>query len=378
MDFAHHRQLFLTEQGYNYEIVDETDLVPAESAPMKPSLTPNPRQAAQKCGSRAYHRSAARRRAAGRKTLARWVVGRLSDTVLLVQSGESELVIDELRKLGHTPRVVGREGLTEMPQVSQSSLNRSPDDRADLRRRRAARRDEPRYAFRAALSRYKGTRLAAIRLAQAPGAGGFRVRPSGAADEIADYLDEPAAVLALIARLSPESQLAIEPVRPDRSDLVAAGGDFSTLRTLSAEPLPAILPLLELGLLAVIAEGDPGQIDGFDEILQSEDPCARVPPRSPGRAQERCVPRGRKTCCHGRAVRSARFAKRMGSRRSSPGGPRQRLGAEPLRQTQQGVLYKRDRDRIDLDPVSQAPLPTRSSRCPIHLRCGWPWPVESD
>jgi DNA excision repair protein ERCC-3 len=26
MDFAHHRQLFLTEQGYNYEILDETDL----------------------------------------------------------------------------------------------------------------------------------------------------------------------------------------------------------------------------------------------------------------------------------------------------------------------------------------------------------------
>ena len=43
-----------------------------------------------------------------RKTLARWVVGRLSDTVLLVQSGETELVIDELRRLGHTPRVVGQ------------------------------------------------------------------------------------------------------------------------------------------------------------------------------------------------------------------------------------------------------------------------------
>ena len=26
MDFAHHRQLFLTEQGYNYEILDETDM----------------------------------------------------------------------------------------------------------------------------------------------------------------------------------------------------------------------------------------------------------------------------------------------------------------------------------------------------------------
>jgi DNA excision repair protein ERCC-3 len=26
MDFAHHRQLFLTEQGYSYEIVDESEL----------------------------------------------------------------------------------------------------------------------------------------------------------------------------------------------------------------------------------------------------------------------------------------------------------------------------------------------------------------
>ena len=26
MDFAHHRQLFLTEQGYSYEILDETNL----------------------------------------------------------------------------------------------------------------------------------------------------------------------------------------------------------------------------------------------------------------------------------------------------------------------------------------------------------------
>jgi hypothetical protein len=41
-----------------------------------------------------------------RKTLARWVVGRLSDTVLLVQSDEPDAVIEELRRLGHTPRVV--------------------------------------------------------------------------------------------------------------------------------------------------------------------------------------------------------------------------------------------------------------------------------
>jgi hypothetical protein len=43
-----------------------------------------------------------------RKSLARWVVGRLSDTVLLVRHGETQLVIEELRRLGHTPRVVGQ------------------------------------------------------------------------------------------------------------------------------------------------------------------------------------------------------------------------------------------------------------------------------
>jgi DNA excision repair protein ERCC-3 len=30
MDFAHHRQLFLTEQGYSYEILDESDLAPRD------------------------------------------------------------------------------------------------------------------------------------------------------------------------------------------------------------------------------------------------------------------------------------------------------------------------------------------------------------
>jgi hypothetical protein len=41
-----------------------------------------------------------------RRALARWVVGRLSDTVLLVQPDGSEPVIEELRRLGHTPRIV--------------------------------------------------------------------------------------------------------------------------------------------------------------------------------------------------------------------------------------------------------------------------------
>ena len=41
-----------------------------------------------------------------RKSLARWVLGRLSETVLLVRPEESDAVIEELRRMGHTPRVV--------------------------------------------------------------------------------------------------------------------------------------------------------------------------------------------------------------------------------------------------------------------------------
>ncbi len=41
-----------------------------------------------------------------RKTLARLVAGRLSDTVILVQPGAEDEVLDELRRMGHTPRVV--------------------------------------------------------------------------------------------------------------------------------------------------------------------------------------------------------------------------------------------------------------------------------
>jgi hypothetical protein len=41
-----------------------------------------------------------------RKALARLVVGRLSDIVLLVRPDDEEALLDELRRMGHTPRVV--------------------------------------------------------------------------------------------------------------------------------------------------------------------------------------------------------------------------------------------------------------------------------
>ena len=42
-----------------------------------------------------------------RKKLAQDVAGRLSERALLVRPGRVESVVEELRRMGHTPRVVG-------------------------------------------------------------------------------------------------------------------------------------------------------------------------------------------------------------------------------------------------------------------------------
>ena len=41
------------------------------------------------------------------KKLAQDVVGRLSDSVLLVRAGRVESVVQELQRMGHTPQVLG-------------------------------------------------------------------------------------------------------------------------------------------------------------------------------------------------------------------------------------------------------------------------------
>jgi hypothetical protein len=43
-----------------------------------------------------------------RKKLAAEVAGRLSDKVLLIRSNRLDVVLDELRKMGHTPQIVGK------------------------------------------------------------------------------------------------------------------------------------------------------------------------------------------------------------------------------------------------------------------------------
>lgn len=43
-----------------------------------------------------------------RKKLSQDVAGRLSDTVLLIRAGRVDAVVEELRRMGQTPQVVGK------------------------------------------------------------------------------------------------------------------------------------------------------------------------------------------------------------------------------------------------------------------------------
>jgi hypothetical protein len=43
-----------------------------------------------------------------RRKMAQDIVGRLTERVLLVRPGRVEAVVEELRKMGHTPQVVSR------------------------------------------------------------------------------------------------------------------------------------------------------------------------------------------------------------------------------------------------------------------------------
>jgi hypothetical protein len=43
-----------------------------------------------------------------RRKMAQDIVGRLTDRVLLVRPGRAEAVVEELKRMGHTPQVVSR------------------------------------------------------------------------------------------------------------------------------------------------------------------------------------------------------------------------------------------------------------------------------
>jgi len=215
---------------------------------------------------------------------------------------------------------------------------------------------EPRQAFRAALGRYKAARLAAIRLAQGAAPRSSRIRPIGNVDEITEHLDHPATVEALVARLPIGSRLALCLFGLTETTSMPLAGLSHALWMLGNEPNAAIIGLLELGLLVVEMGAEFGLVDEFRVVLERGSRLRvrlRIHP---------AVSRGIRTVRP--QAELPRAAGPVSQVRESDGlepilrlgALWQRVGAEPLRQTQQGTLYKRDRDRLSDDPVLAGPI----------------------
>jgi Helicase conserved C-terminal domain len=210
---------------------------------------------------------------------------------------------------------------------------------------------EPRSAFKTALARYKGARLAAIRLAQGAAPGDTRIRPTGNADEITEHLDRPAAVEALVARLDAGPRMALSLFNLIETTSISLAGLVHTLGILGAEPIESLIKLLELGLLAIEPSAEVGPVDEFKEVLERGNRTRLRLRAHPG------VINGARTAPPPIALPKVAGAVRQ-IRESDGlepilrlGALWQRVGAEPLRQTHQGTLYKRDRDRLAEDPV---------------------------
>src|SRR5579883_1853018 len=215
---------------------------------------------------------------------------------------------------------------------------------------------EPRLAFRAALGRYKGARLAAIRLAQGFPSDSERIRPAGSAEEITDYLDQPAAVEALAARLPLGSRLALSLFAVTEARWMSMAGLAHALGVLGVEWTPALLRLLELGLLAIEPSAEIGSVDDFATALKRGSQSGlifRAHPAVP-HAVRTVRPDGRLPAVSGPVVQIRESDGLEALLRL--GALWQRAAAEPFRQTQQGEFYKRDRERIVNDPVLAGPL----------------------
>ncbi len=237
--------------------------------------------------------------------------------------------------------------------ASISSSNTSPQRPMQDPTATAANAD-PRYAFRNSLSRCSFATLRAI--AELRGLESEAVRASTLAGELTEQLDEPAVLAAIRKELSDDAQSALGLFGLTDTTRWPLSGLKHALSALGVSAEGVVVGLLERGLLAI----DPGQT-----LEPAADILALLAAASVGDAD---------VLVHPALTSGARTRPPTGSalpvsgpigQIREPDGLEpilrlaalwQRLGAEPLRRTQQGTLYKRDRERIEEDAVLAGPV----------------------
>ncbi len=211
---------------------------------------------------------------------------------------------------------------------------------------------DPRNDFRAALSRYDGDRLTEVYLALTPSE---RIpRPQELPDAITQCLEEPRQLSDMLDRLGTGARLALGLLAMTETTSWPLLGLAHTLALLGQDAEASIAELVRSGLLAIrrnaekttpldlshplrdalgdLALAHPEAV-AASRVFSPEPPP--LPPSGPARQ-----------------IREADGLEpilRMAALW-------QRVDEAPLRQTQQGTLYKRDRERLEDDPVLAGPI----------------------
>jgi hypothetical protein len=236
-----------------------------------------------------------------------------------------------------------------------ASVPQSPPSPSSPDKKSGSGRAEPRGLYRAALARYKSARLAAIRLAQGGVAESARIRPLASADEITEHLDQGAVVDALIGRLANGPRLALSIFALTEATSIPAAALMHTLGILGASPVDSIVRLLDLGLAALETPFELGQVDEFEAVLAQPTvnvTRVRIHPAVPSSVRTAVPANGLPTSVEVSQLRESDGLEPL----LRLGALWQRVGIEPLRQTNQGTLYKRDRERVEEDPVLAGPV----------------------
>ena len=211
----------------------------------------------------------------------------------------------------------------------------------------------PLTAYLRALERYEGIRLFEIH--RALGLADPGTKPRALAGIITERLAEPRFAERILAALELGPRLATSLFMLTETTSWSFNGLFHALTCLGVEPTPTVHRLLELGLLAIeLAEGN--FTNDLARLIERGDVGgARFLAHPSVLGASRTVLPEKKLTPHSGTVARVRETDGL-----EPilrlAAVWQRVDEGPLRRTQHGTLYKRDRDRLEDDPVLAGPI----------------------
>jgi len=213
--------------------------------------------------------------------------------------------------------------------------------------------DPPLIAYRAALKAYDGARLVEIHAAL--GGADLGGKPNRLPEAIADRLGESRTAERMVASLPHGSRVALGLFALTETAAWPAPGLALALACLGVEAAPAIRRLLEAGMVAARLGESFDPVVDFDRAAGSRAPSATLLAHPAALNASRTVlPEGEGLPGAG-PVRQARESDGL-----EPilrlAAVWQRIEEAPIRQTQQGTFFKRDRERLEDDPVLAGPI----------------------